>query len=189
VLLTVASAVVLFVVPSITQAATYSKVAIASNHTVTGSPSTSPTTICDKVSAITVSTIIGYQEASVTSDTLRIKPTKANFEESGSVTACTYGSMATEADAFKTVTLMFEIFSKPLTMSEEEKSLARMSGCVKCKYSAFKGLGVPAIYTRFDTAQGIFGELGSTRYFGAHAWNGNVSASKLAVLAKLAERL
>src|SRR5664280_2315615 len=159
------------------------------------SPSLAPlsSSICGKVSAASVASIIGYKVPAGVPFTRSIKPTKENYEISGKETICTYGAQTGMATILKAVTLSFETLSKPLTPSEMQQSIAKASTLAKFKFSTYSGLGVPAFYFSLTesgiTGQGITGVLGGTTYFGASVESKKVSKSSLDALAKLAEKL
>lgn len=149
--------------------------------------------ICGKVSATSVSSIIGYMVPPGTAYTINVKPTKANYETSAVDTTCTYGAQTSMAAILKGVTLSFEVLSKPLTASEIQQSIAKASASVKMKFTSYSGLGVPAFYFSLTaagiTGQGITAILNGTHYAAASVETKNLSMSKLAALAKLAEKL
>jgi hypothetical protein len=192
-LLGIAGVSVLIAVPAVAQAASRSGVTIQGRHTVAGDPRAAKSSICDKVSAASVSSIIGYKVPPATVYTLSVKPTKENYEISGSNTTCTYGAETSMATLLKAVTLSYEVISKPITTSEMQQSIAKVSKSIKFKFTAYSGLGVPGYYFKLTeagiTGQGITGVVGGTHYFGASVENKNVSKSTLAALAKLAEKL
>jgi len=192
-LLGIASASVLITVPAVAQAATRSGTVFNARHIVAATARAQSSSICSKVSAASVSSIIGYKVPPGTPYTFSIKPTKENYEISGKETTCTYGTETSMATILKAVSLSFETISKPLTTSEMQQSIAKASKLAKFKFSAYSGLGVPAFYFSLTesgiTGQGITGVLGGTSYFGASVETKNVSMSQLAALAKLAEKL
>lgn len=150
--------------------------------------------ICSKVSAASVSSIIGYKVPAGSAYTINIKPTAANFETSAVETTCTYGAQTSTAALLKDVTLSMEVLSKPLTTSEIQQSIAKASSAsYKIKFTSYSGLGVPAFYFSLTaagiTGQGITVVPSGTRYFGGSVETKNLSMSKLASLAKLAEQL
>jgi hypothetical protein len=192
-LLGVAGALTVVAVPTVAQAASRAGVTVQAGHSVEGRSKALASSICGKVSAATVSSIIGYKVPAGTSFTRSIKPTKENYEISGTDTTCTYGVETSMATILKSVTLSFETISKPITPAEMQQSLAKASKLAKFKFSAYSGLGVPAFYFSLTesgiTGQGITGVLGSTTYFGASVESKNVSKATLGALAKLAEKL
>ena len=113
--------------------------------------------ICDKVSAASVSALIGYKVPAATAITYNIKPTKANYEISGTNTLCTYGSGKSMAALLKDVSLSIEVISKPLTSAEMQQSIAKASKTAKIKFTSYSGLGVPGFYFSV-TEEGITGQ-------------------------------
>jgi hypothetical protein len=192
-LLGIAGTSVLIAVPAVAQAASRSGATIQGRHTIASTAAALSSSICGKVSAASVSSIIGRKVPPGTPYTLRIKPTKENYGISGSETICTYGAETSMATMLKAVSLSFETISKPLTTSEMQQSIAKASKLAKFKFSAYSGLGVPAFYFSLTesgiTGQGITGVLNGKSYFGASVETKNVSMSKLAALARLAEKL
>ncbi len=192
-LLAVAGALAVVAVPAVAQAASRAGVTVQTGHSVEGRSKALASSICGKVSAATVSSIIGYKVPAGTSFTRSIKPTKENYEISGTDTTCTYGVETSMATILKSVILSFETISKPITSAEMQQSLAKASKLAKFKFSAYSGLGVPAFYFSLTesgiTGQGITGVLGGTTYFGASVESKNVSKATLGALAKLAEKL
>ena len=189
----ITGALVMIAVPAVAQAASRTAVTIEGRQSVEGSSKALASSICDKVSAASVSSIIGYKVPAGTAYTRSIKPTKENYEISGTETICTYGAETNMATILKAVSLSFETISKPLTSSEMQQSLAKSSALAKFKFSPYSGLGVPAFYFSLTesgiTGQGITGVLGGTTYFGASVESKTVSKSAIAALAKLAEKL
>lgn len=175
------------------QAASRSGLSTGFRHVAAGAAAARTSSLCDKVSAASVSAIIGYKVPAPTSDTLTIKPEKENFEISGTDTVCTYGPETSMATILKAVSLSYEVISKPLTSAEMQESIKRASVNATFKFTTYPGLGVPGFYFSLTeagiTGQGISGVLGGTRYFGATVENKNVSKTTLANLAKLAEKL
>ena len=192
-LLGIAGASILIAAPAVAQAASRSGVTVQGRHGVAGSTKALTSSICGKVSAASVSSIIGYKVPAGTPYTFKVKPTKENYEISGTETTCTYGAQTNMATILKAVTLSFETISKPITPSEMQQSIAKASTLAKFKFSAYSGLGVPGFYFSLTesgiTGQGITGVVSGTHYFGASVETKNVSMSKLAALAKLAEKL
>jgi hypothetical protein len=189
----VAGALALVALPVGAQAATRSGLSNHGRHVVESIATSRTSSVCSKVSAAAVSSIIGYKVPAGVPFTRSIKPTKENYEISGTETICTYGAETSMATILKAVSLSFESISKPLTSAEMQQSLAKASSLAKFKFSAYTGLGVPAFYFSLTesgiTGQGITGVIGGTNYFGASVESKNVSTSKLAALAKLAEKL
>jgi hypothetical protein len=189
----IAGVSVLIAVPAVAQAASRSGVTIQGRHTVAGDPRAAKSSICDKVSAASVSSIVGWKVPRGTAGTYTVKPTKANYETSGTTTTCTYGAGLSMAAVTKMVTLSYEVISKPITLSEMQQSIAKVTKGAKFKFIAYSGLGVPGYYFILTeagiTGQGITGVVSGTHYFGANVETKNVSKSTLAALAKLAEKL
>jgi hypothetical protein len=158
------------------------------------------TSVCNNVSAAAVSSIIGYVVPPGTLYTLHLKATPANFQTSAVETTCTYGAQTSIAALTKDVTLSFEVLSKPLTASEIQQSLAKLSTLsLKIKITAYSGLGVPGWYfTETSTskvpgvpnAEGLSGSIaGGAQEFGVSVETQSLPLAKLAALAKLAEKL
>lgn len=174
----VAAASVLLAAPVVAQAASRSRAASSS--------------ICSKVSASAVSSIVGYRVPAATASTVDAKPTAANFGISGVTTICTFGAETSLAALKKDVSLTLEITSRALTPQEIKTQLARLkSATLKITVASYTGLGVPGMYFT-ETGGGITGEgivgFSGTTYFGASVET-TLSESKLASLAKLARSL
>jgi hypothetical protein len=140
-----------------------------------------------------VSSLIGYKVPAGTPYTIKVKPTKENFEISGTDTSCTYGAETSMATILKAVTLSYETVSKPLTTAEMQESIAKASALAHFKFTPYNGLGVQAFYFSLTedgiTGQGITGVKDGTTFFGASVESKSVSQSTIAALAKLAENL
>ena len=149
--------------------------------------------VCGKVSAASVSAIVGYSVPSGTPYTVSSKPTKEDFETSAVTTICTYGVENSMASIEKAVSLSYETLSKALTTTQMQELAAKASATAKFKFSAYSGLGVPAFYFILTesgiTGQGITGVEGGVHYFGATMETKSATKSELAALAKLAENL
>ena len=148
--------------------------------------------ICDRVSAASVSSIVGYPVPAAVIATRVLKATAESDGISGTDTTCTFGSQATIPALLKDVTLEEETTSKPLTVQEVESSLsAHANSSLKITVTSYSGLGVPAVYFT-ETGGGISGEgisgLVGTRSFGASVEQ-PLTRAKLAALAKLARNL
>jgi hypothetical protein len=145
------------------------------------------------VSAAQVSSVVGYKVPAGIADTFAVKPTKANFEISGTDTSCTYGAETSMASLLKVVTLTYETISKPLTPAEMQESIAKTSAIAHFKFSTYSGLGVTAFYFSLTedgiTGQGITIVKNGTTFFGASVESKSVSKSTIAALAKLAGNL
>jgi hypothetical protein len=192
-LLGIAGAAILIAVPTVAQAATRSGSTSQPRHAGANTKKAQTSSICRKVSAASVSAIIGYKVPAPTSDTLALKPTKANYGISGTNTICTYGAETNMTTILKAVTLSYEVISKPLTSAEMQQSLKKASAGAKFKFSAYSGLGVPGYYFSLTeagiTGQGITGIADGTHFFSADVESKNVSKATIAALAKLAEQL
>ena len=154
-------------------------------------PGPSAAAMCHKVSAASVSAIVGFSVPPATASTDDLKPTKENYEISAVVTSCAYGSETSLAALARTVGLVYEVTSRPLTAAELKKGLAQGQ---KLDINAvpYSGLGLPAFYYRFTTGgvftQGITG-LRNENEYGAFVYSKAVSTSKIADLVRLAEKL
>jgi len=184
---------VLMAVPTVALAATHSVSLSTGRHAGVVRETARTSSICGKVSAASVSAIIGYKVPASSGTTFNIKPTKANYEISGTNTICTYGSAKSMAALLKDVSLSIEVISKPLTTAEMQQSIEKASKTAKIKFSAYSGLGVPGFYFSVTeagiTGQGITGIANGTHFFSADVESKNVSKSTIAALAKLAEQL
>jgi hypothetical protein len=152
----------------------------------------SSSSICGKVSAASVSALVGYSVPAATIDTRNLPATSQDGEVSSVVTTCTFGTETTLAALKKDVTLQIGVTSKALSPSQVEKALsAAGSATLKVTVSSFSGLGVPGFYIT-EIGSGITGEvitgLVGTRSFGASVTQ-PLSKSKLASLAELAKNL
>jgi hypothetical protein len=149
--------------------------------------------VCNNVSAASVSAIIGYKVPAPTANTFKIKASKVNYETSGINTTCTYGAETSMATIVKAVTLSYEVISKPLTTAEMQASIKKASAAAHFKFSPYPGLGVTAYYFSLTeegiTGQGITIVADGTHYFGADVETAKVSKSTIAALAKLSEKL
>ena len=156
-------------------------------------PSALATTACARVSAARVSSIVGYRVPAGKLSVVRLKATKSNFETSGVETTCIYGSQSNLSALLKAVTLTYDVLTKPITASEFQRTLSRVTSSAKFKFTSYRGLGVPSFYFSLSvagiTGRGIIGEQKGTRYFGASVEQKGLSKSKIAALAKLAEQL
>jgi hypothetical protein len=189
----IAGAAPLLLVPVGAQAASRSGVAITRGSTDSGKPTAHKSSICNNVSAASISSIIGYKVPAGVGTTFNIKPTKANYGISGTNTVCTYGTAASMAALLKDVSLTYEVISKPITTAEMEQSIKTAEKEAKFTFSPYSGLGVPGFYFSLTaagiTGQGITGVQNSTHFFGASVESKTISKSSLAALAKLAEKL
>jgi hypothetical protein len=162
--------------------------AAGGSHTAVGRSSS----ICAKVSAGSVSAIVGYPVPAATTSVRNLPATAQDGGISAVVTTCTFGPQASLAELLKDVTLTLEATSKPLTAAGIEKDLQdRSSASLKITVKSYSGLGVPGLYYTETgagiTGQGISGAVGD-RVFGASVER-PLTMSKLASLAKLANKL
>jgi hypothetical protein len=183
----------LFAAPAGTQAASRLGVTPQGRQAVARTATLLSSSVCSKVSPALVSAIVGYSVPAATPFTQTLKATKQNFGISAVVTTCTFGAQTNMAALLKDVTLSSEVTSKALTTSEMQQEIAKTSGATfKFKFATYSGLGVPAFYFSMTaagiSAEGIEGVAG-TKLFGASVETKTLSKSKLASLAKLAEKL
>lgn len=166
--------------------------AAPSSFAAARSASRAGASICDNISAASVSALVGYTVPAPTFGTYKLKPTKTNDEISAVVTSCTFGSETSIAALTKDVTLDLEVTSKPITTSEVQAALkSKATAALKLKFSVYSGLGVPALYFTESgsgiTVRGISAIVG-TKSFGAAVYK-TIATAKLAALTKLAEKL
>jgi hypothetical protein len=154
-------------------------------------PRPSAAAICHRVSASSVSAIVGFSVPPATASTDDLKPTKENDEIGAAVTSCAYGSETSLAALAKTVGLVYEVTSRTLTATELKNGLAQGQK-LNINAVAYSGLGLPAFYYTFTVGgvftQGITG-VRDNNEFGAFVYSKAVSKSKLAALVRLAEKL
>jgi len=100
---------------------------------------------CNKVSAASVSAIVGHSVPAGSLFTDKIKPTKSNHEISAVVWSCIYGAATSAAALAKDVVLSLEVTSKPLTGAEMQYSLSQAEK-LKMKFTPYSGLGMTAFY-------------------------------------------
>ena len=146
---------------------------------------------CSKVSAKSVSAIIGHSVPAGTLFTDTVKPTKANHEISGVVSSCTYGAETSLAALSKDAILSVEVTSKPLTGTEMQYTLSQAEK-LKMKFTPYSGLGMKAFYYTLTetgiTIQGMVAIAGTTNY-SAGIYTKAPAVSELAALVRLAEKL
>jgi hypothetical protein len=148
--------------------------------------------ICNRVSAASVSAIVGFKVPAASQSTFTQKATPANHETSSVDTSCTYGSLT--AGLKKTVLLEFSVASASFTEAEIVASIKKVDVESKTQYTiaSYSGLGVPA-YFLTQKQSGVDSEilsgLSGKDNFGAVVYSDTFPASKLAELAKLAEKL
>lgn len=157
------------------------------------SPVAHASSVCDKVSAASVSAIVGYKVPAATEYTVAVKPSKANYEVTGSDVICTYGAETSMATIVKAISLSFEDINKPLTSAEMQASIAKATKDAKFTFSPYPGLGGPAFYFKLVeagiTGQGLSVATSSTHFAGASVETSKITKSQLASLVKLAEKL
>lgn len=154
-------------------------------------PELSAAGMCHQVSAASVAAIVGFSVPAATPAADNLKATKQNDEISAAVTSCTYGSETSLAALAKTVGLVYEVTSKPLTTAELKKGISQAQK-LSMSLVPYSGLGLPAVYYTFTEGgvltQGITGLSGKKEY-GAFVYTKAVSKSQLAALVRLAEKL
>jgi hypothetical protein len=152
-------------------------------------PALSAVADCRKVSSAAVSAIIGYKVPAPTADTISQKATKKNDEIASTETSCSYGK-DTLAALPKDIILVDDVTSKPLTAAELKKGLAEEQK-LKITFAAYSGLG-GSYYYEFAvggiTIRGI-SVLKGVNGYGAFVYSKALPKSKLASLARLAEKL
>lgn len=189
----IAGGSILLAVPTVAQAASRSGSTAQARHAAANTKKAMASSICSKVSAASVSAIIGYTVPAPKTDTFAIKPTKANYGISGTNTICTYGAETSMATIVKAVTLEYEVTDKPLTAAELQASIKKASSIAKFKFTTYSGLGVPGFYFSLTeagiTGQGITGIEDGTHFFSADVENKNVSKATIAKLTELAKNL
>jgi hypothetical protein len=145
--------------------------------------------ICGKVSTPAVAAIVGYSLPAPTSDTISQKATAKNDEIASTETSCTYGK-DTLAALPKDIILIDDVTSKPLTAAELKKGLAEEQK-LKITFVPYHGLG-SSYYYEFAvggiTIRGI-SVLKGVNGYGAFVYSKALSESKIASLARLAEKL
>jgi hypothetical protein len=154
-----------------------------------------PTSICSHVSPASVSAIVGYSVPVATQYTSQQKATPANYHISSVVTTCDFGVETSVAGLKKTVLLESAIESKALSAAQIQASFKKAETAARAihfKISSYSGLGVTGFYVT-ETVSGIYGQIitgmSGTHSFSAAVYSKTLSESKLAALAKLAEKL
>jgi len=142
-----------------------------------------------------VSAIVGHTVPLPTKSVNDAPATKANFETSAVETSCAYGAETSLASLKTLVLLDASVESKPITSTELATLLKRQQQAIKSigfKIVPYSGLGVTAYYFS-DTNTGIYFQgiegINGTHLFGAAVYSKTLSESKLAALAKLAEKI
>jgi hypothetical protein len=168
-------------------------VGVCAGPAVARTAESSATQQCSKVSASSVSSVVGYSVPAATGLTLTAKPTKENDDISGTTLDCDYGKFTSIASIKKSVNITFETISKSVNTAEvkvlAEKTASDTNGHLKI--AAYPALGNEAFLMTFSisgiTAESLVTANG-TKLYGATLY-GNVASSKLASLVKLAEKL
>jgi hypothetical protein len=144
-----------------------------------------------KVSAASVSAIVGYPVPAGTFFSDTVKATKQNGGISGVDRSCIFGSETSLAALKSDVILSLEVTSKPLTGSELKFAL-KQATALKFKFTPYSGLGMRAFYYTFNVAgtpvQGLAAINGRTIY-SSGLYTSTDEASELVALVKLAEKL
>jgi hypothetical protein len=125
-----------------------------------------------------------------TPGTLNLKATRKNDNIASAETSCTYGA-DTMAALPKDVILVYDVTSKPLTAAELKKSLAQVQK-LNIKFVPYHGLGASAYYYTFSVGGTIIrgiSVLKGVDEYGAFVYTNAAPKSKLASLARLAEKL
>ncbi len=168
---------------------------LASGATSSDAAHVAKASACSAVSAASVSAIIGYTVPNATAVTTNVKATPQNFNASAVSTVCSYGAEKSLASLKKLVLLDSSIESKAITSAELQTSLKKEQQeghSIGIKVVSYSGLGVTAYYYSAKISgisfQGIAG-ISGTHVFGASVYSLSVSESKVAALAKLAEKL
>ena len=127
--------------------------------------------------------------------TVHQKATPANYEISSVDTTCAFGAETSIAALKKTVLLESAVASKALTAAQIQanfKKAERAARAIHFKISSYSGLGVTGYYVT-ETISGISAQIiagtSGTRSFSAAVYSKTLPESKLAALAKLAEKL
>lgn len=151
------------------------------------------TELCGKVSASSVSSIIGYKVPAAVGLTISKKATKENDDIAFSALDCTFGAETSIAAIKKSVGVSIETLSRSLTSAELKQLLKNDNRTVglKLKIVADPSLGNEAYLMTFSEAGLTVESLvtaSGTKVFGATVESGSL-ASKLPSLVKLAEKL
>ena len=146
---------------------------------------------CSKVSAASVSAIVGHSVPAGSFSTYKVKATKTNHEISGVISSCTYGAVASLAAIAKDVILGVEVTSRPLTGADLKYALSQAAK-LKIRFTSYPGLGMKAFYYTF-TEGGIFVQgmdaIAGTKSYSAAIYTKTPAISKVAALVKLTEKL
>jgi hypothetical protein len=159
-------------------------------HVTAAAPS-----VCSHVSPASISAIVGFSVPAGKESTVHLPATKSNYEISSVDTTCTYGAETSIASIKKTVLLETAVESKPLTAAEiaaSFKKAEKEAHAIKFKIVSYSGLGVTGFYAT-ESISGIYAQIvageSGTHSFSAAVYTTTLSESKVAALAKLAEKL
>jgi hypothetical protein len=148
---------------------------------------------CAKVSASSVSSIIGYKGPAAVGETINEKGTKANDDIAFSVLNCSFGAVTSIADLKKSVSVSTETLSHSVTPAELKKLVAKAHKAIggNVKIVPYPSLGNEAYLTTYSEDGLTIASLAvgsGTKVFGATVQTSALT-SKLASLIKLAEKL
>jgi hypothetical protein len=151
--------------------------------------------ICHKVSATSVSKIVGHSVPAPTYSATTEPATKENSYISYVTGTCQYGKDTTAASVIMDVFLVIKITSKPLTaaeLKEEVESAETGSTSTHYKITPYSGLGTASYYLTVS-GSGFFAQsissVSGTTFFGASVETKTLPLAKLGLLAKLAGKL
>jgi len=152
-------------------------------------------TVCSHVSPASVSAIVGYSVPAGVQNIVHVPATRTNYEISSIETTCSFGAETSLAALKKTVLLENSVASKALTAAQIQASFKKAekeAHAIDFKIVSYSGLGVTGYYAT-ETISGIYAQIiagtSGTRSFSAAVYSKTLSESKLAALAKLAEKL
>ncbi len=194
-LLGLAGASALVLAPAVAQAS--SRPATSAGTVTAQAASPLKSTPCNAISAGSVSSIVGWTVPAGVYNTSKIKATKANDGISATEADCTFGSETSLAALSKVVVLEDEVTSRAITSAEVQAQLRKaeaQAGSAKATYSftPYSGLGVQAFLFKLTeegiSAEGIYG-INGVHVFGASVFTTKLPLSKIASLAKLAEKI
>jgi hypothetical protein len=168
--------------------------ACAAAATARTANSSAATKQCSKVSAGSVSSVVGHQLPTGVGMIINEKATKKNFNVAYQTLSCTYGLETSLAALKKSVIISEETLSRSLSSKELKKLLQiqQKTTGTKIKIVPYSGLGGTAYYMSFSDAnidvQSIITASG-TKFYGATVDSSTVTKSQLASLVKLAQKL
>jgi hypothetical protein len=159
-------------------------------HVAAAAPS-----VCSKVSPSSISAVVGYSVPAGVPSTFHVKATKSNYEISSIETTCSFGAETSLAALKKTVLLETAVASKALTAAQIQASFKlaeKEAHAIDFKIVSYSGLGVTGFYAT-ESISGIYAQIiageSGTHSFSAAVYSKTLSESKVASLAKLAEKL